>query len=266
MKQKIINLIKDALNKLEIGEVNFVVEHPEDFKNGDYSTNVAMVCAKQLKMNPRELAEKISAEIMKHPLRLSVTSPLAKGEGWGGGVEKIEVAGAGFINFYISKEYFQKELANIITLADKYGSSDLNKGKKILVEHSSPNLFKPFHVGHMMNNAIGESITRLAHFSGAEVKAISFPSDISLGVAKAIFIILEKQIDGQVFKPVDIVVLGDAYVEGTKRYDDDESKKTLQNSALLSLVKNSIWNILKILQNVSVQNLMDIFTRVRLVS
>ncbi len=212
IKNKIAELIKDALKKLEIGEVNFVVEHPEDFKNGDYSTNVAMVCAKQLKMNPRELAEKIS-EILRQ----------AQDESQ---VTEIQVAGAGFINFYVSKEYFQKELANIITLADKYGSSDLNKGKKILVEHSSPNLFKPFHVGHMMNNAIGESITRLAHFSGAEVKAISFPSDISLGVAKAIFIILEKQIDGQVFKPVDIVALGDAYVEGTKRYDEDESIHT----------------------------------------
>ncbi len=74
-----------------------------------------------------------------------------------------------------------------------------------------------------MNNAIGESITRLAKFSGAEVTAISFPSDISLGVAKAIFVILEKQIDGHVFEPKDIVLLGDAYVEGTKHYDEDES-------------------------------------------
>jgi len=248
IKNKIENLIKDSLKKLEIGEVNFVVEHPEDFKNGDYSTNVAMTIFGNIRSgfkslskdlskdntpyskddferainNGVEVSDKINIYSYRSPLDIAKYIKTELDKNLSKEILKIEVAGSGFINFYISKEYFQKELANIITLADKYGSSDLNKEKKILVEHSSPNLFKPFHVGHMMNNAIGESITRLAHFSGAEVKAISFPSDISLGVAKAIFIILEKQIDGQIFKPVDIVALGDAYVEGTKRYDEDE--------------------------------------------
>jgi arginyl-tRNA synthetase len=62
--------------------------------------------------------------------------------------------------------------------------------RKILVEHSSPNLFKPFHIGHLMNNTIGEAITRLAKVSGAQVSTMSFPSDISLGVAKAIYALL----------------------------------------------------------------------------
>jgi len=207
MKQKIENLIRQALKNLDIEAGNFSVEHPEDFKNGDYSTNVAMVCAKNLKMNPKELAEKISTEIFS-----------AKDDQ----IEKVEVAGAGFINFYLSREFFSNELSKIISLGEKYGASDMHKGKSILVEHSSPNLFKPFHIGHVMNNAIGESITRLAKFSGAKVKVISFPSDISLGVAKAIFMILEKSPDGNLYNPT-IEILGNAYVEGTKRYDEDES-------------------------------------------
>ena len=208
MKQKIENLIKEALKNLGIEEVVFSIEHPEDFKNGDYSTNVAMVCAKNLKMNPKELAEKISAEIF------------SAGDSQ---ISKIETAGPGFINFYLSKDFYQDEIKKILTIGEQYGTSSLHTGKKILVEHSSPNLFKPFHIGHMMNNAIGESITRLARFSGADVTSISFPSDISLGIAKTIFILLEKQTDGKDFKPSDIAFLGDAYVEGTKRYDEDPS-------------------------------------------
>src|SRR3989338_5493661 len=73
----------------------------------------------------------------------------------------------------------------------------------------------------MMNNAIGESLVRLMQFSGAKVETMSFPSDISLGVAKAIFILLEKF--GSNFTPSEISILGDAYVEGTKRYEEDES-------------------------------------------
>ncbi|MES2416486.1 MAG: hypothetical protein V4504_02195 [Patescibacteria group bacterium] len=99
MKEIIENLIRQALKNLDIEVGNFSVEHPEDFKNGDYSTNVAMVCAKNLKMNPKELAEKISAEIFS-----------AKDNQ----IEKVEVAGAGFINFYLSPEFFSNELSKMV--------------------------------------------------------------------------------------------------------------------------------------------------------
>jgi arginyl-tRNA synthetase len=72
-----------------------------------------------------------------------------------------------------------------------------------------------------MNNAIGESIKQLAVASGAHVSTMTFPSDISLGVAKALFMLLETY--GPSFAPADVAVLGDAYVEGTKRYLEDES-------------------------------------------
>lgn len=211
MKEKIENLIKEVLKNLEITEdISFAVEYPEDFKNGDYSTNVAMVCAKQQKINPKELAVKIANILQDSKEKNHITD--------------IQVAGPGFINFYISKDFFVDNINRILEEKENWGKSKIHSGKKVLVEHSSPNLFKPFHIGHVMNNTIGESINRLAKFSGADTEVISFPSDISLGVAKAIFIILEKDVkDGQIFKPENIVLLGDAYVEGTKRYDDDES-------------------------------------------
>ncbi len=208
MKQQIEKLIQEALKNLNIEGSNFTVEHPADLKMGDYSTNVAMVCAKHLKINPKDLSEKIKLELEK----------ILPKE-----IQKVEVAGPGFINFCLSREFFTDSINKILEEKDNWGKSNIHFGKKILVEHSSPNLFKPFHIGHVMNETIGESISRLAKFSGADVEVISFPSDISLGIAKAIFILLEKIKTGSIDVDNEIVEYGNAYVEGTKRYDEDES-------------------------------------------
>ena len=89
MEQKIKNLIKNALKDFSDEDLHFIVEHPESFLNGDYSTNVAMVYAKRLKTNPQDLAKKIMAMID------------------GSEFEKIEVSD-GFINFYLSRKFFDK--------------------------------------------------------------------------------------------------------------------------------------------------------------
>ena len=211
IKDKIKILTEEALERLSISGADFAVEHPDDLKNGDYSTNAAMVYAKKLRMNPKELADKIVATL-KHA------------EAEHDFIKDISVAGAGFINFYLSQEFLTSNLERIITDGDSFGKNNIFAGQKILVEHSSPNLFKAFHIGHVMNNAIGESITRLARYSGAEVKVISYPSDVSLGIAKAVWALLEdngleklKQIN----KPSEIIAyLGECYVRGTRAYDD----------------------------------------------
>lgn len=201
--QKLKTIIEKALENLGASGIHFTLEHPTDLSHGDFACNAAMVGAKQFGKNPRTLAEEIVANIEPSGL-----------------IEKIEIAGPGFINITLSKNFFAQEIENIH--AEDFGKTSVHQGQKVLVEHSSPNLFKPFHVGHMMNNAIGESLVRLMRFSGADVRTMSFPSDISLGIAKAIYIILEKSPDGHLYNP-SIQVLGDAYVEGTKRYEEDES-------------------------------------------
>lgn len=211
IKEKLNTLIESALGNLGISGVRFTLEHPTDLSHGDFACNVAMVAAKQVGKNPKALADEIVAEIEK------ASSPLLQGEGLG-----VRSAGPGFINIKLSKSFFEQEIPSIVSSGEVFGKVSIHTGQKILVEHSSPNLFKPFHVGHMMNNAIGESLTRLMKFSGADVRTMSFPSDISLGIAKAIFVILENSQDSHLYNP-SIQVLGDAYVEGTKRYEEDES-------------------------------------------
>lgn len=200
-------ILKDYLNlaivELYALEVPIAVEMPKDIAHGDYTSNIALTISKQLQKKPQDVAEEITAFLKEKAIP---------------NVQDISVAGFGFINFTLSSDFFAVQLQSILGNDESWGVSSLHTGKTILVEHSSPNLFKPFHIGHVMNNAIGESLVQLARVSGATVKTVSFPSDISLGVAKALFILLEEK-----DIPLTIERLGDAYVRGTARYADDES-------------------------------------------
>ena len=131
MKEDIEKLIKEALKSLGLKVRDFVVEHPVDLKMGDYSTNVGIKTGK-------------AKEIITH---LEAEPP--------SGVERMELAGPGFINFYLSKEFFKNSLKEIIEQESDFGKNENLKGKKFFIEHTQPNPFKEFHIGHLMNNTIG---------------------------------------------------------------------------------------------------------------
>jgi arginyl-tRNA synthetase len=213
MQQEIKNLIKDALKNLNIEVSNIVLEHPEDFKNGDYSTNVALVIAKSIGRNPKELAEKIVAEI----IRLNVDK----------NIEKVEIAGAGFINFYLSRKFFSRSIEEILNKAENFGKNNVLKDKKIMVEYTDPNPFKPFHIGHLMSNAIGESISRLIEFSGAKTARANYQGDLGLHIAKAIYGLLknEKLQSKTGTHNLQASNIGRAYALGAEVYEIDENAK-----------------------------------------
>ena len=207
IKQKIENLIKGALKNLSIEAEDIVLEHPADIKNGDYSTNVALACAKVAKVNPRELADKIKTELDKNlPKEIS----------------KVEVAGAGFINFYLSREFFANATKDILKQGDNWGKNDLLAGKKVMVEYTQPNPFKPFHIGHLMSNAIGESISRVVEFSGAKTVRANYQGDVGPHVAKAIWGIMNSN---EAYQGQNALWVGQQYAKGSDAYDNDEEKK-----------------------------------------
>jgi len=151
------NSIKTALWSLKIdeskvSEIN--LEHPEELSHGDYSCNIAMILAKQVSQNPRELAEKIVAEILERQPEE---------------VLKVEVAGPGFINFYLSPEFFVLQSKGILKAGTKFGGGKIGKGKKVVVEYSSPNIAKPFTIGHLRSTVIGDAIANILDFSGYKV-------------------------------------------------------------------------------------------------
>ena len=145
-------------------------------------------------------------------------------------VEKIEVAGPGFINFYLGREFFTLELTRANRAADDWGKNQDASGEVVLIEYTSPNLFKPLHIGNLVGNIIGESFTRLFKCAGASVKRFNYPSDIGLTVAKGVWGL--KKIGGD---PNDINAIGEAYRVGNEYYEkggqEAEDIKTI-NKAL----------------------------------
>jgi len=208
-------IIKKALGELDIEADKIHLEHPVDLAMGDYSTNVAMVYAKKLGQNPKKFAEKIVEKINLDAERLSKS------------LLKVEVAGAGFINFYLSKKFFEENIGNILEAGEKYGNNENLKGKKIMVEYTDPNPFKEVHIGHLMSNAIGESISRIIEIQGAKIIRVNFQGDVGMHVAKAIYGLLKLGRDG--FKIGD---LAEAYSLGAKDFENNKDEITEINKKI----------------------------------
>lgn len=192
-----------ALGTLGVRLDSVPLEHPSDISHGDYATGIALAKAKEASMNPRELAEKIVAALDTID-----------------GVSRIDIAGPGFINFTLSSSVLAARV-EYARATDMWGSTPENAGKKIMVEYTDPNPFKEFHIGHLMSNAIGESISRLLQFTGAEVSRANYGGDVGPHVAKGIWGIQKLGLD-----PANVSDLGVAYVEGAKAYENDPEAKS----------------------------------------
>ncbi len=140
----------------------FQVEPPKVAEHGDYATNVALSLAGQIKQNPREIA----SWLVKH---LKEKKEL---------FSKIEVAGPGFINFFIAACYWQQVPKEIISLGEKYGQSEVGKGKKIQVEFVSANPTGPLHIGHGRGAAVGDTLARVLSFAGFHVEKEYYINDV----------------------------------------------------------------------------------------
>ncbi|MES2930685.1 MAG: arginine--tRNA ligase [Patescibacteria group bacterium] len=203
MKEKLQEHIRKALENLGIQAGTVLLEHPADMNNGDYSTNIALAYAKQISSSPRELAEKIKAEIQKDTSKE---------------ISRIEIAGPGFINFYLSRDFFADSVKDILAQKEEWGKNEILAGKKVMVEYTQPNPFKPFHIGHLMSNAIGESISRIVEFSGARTVRANYQGDVGPHVAKAIWGIVNS---GETYEGKNALWIGEQYAKGSDAYDTD---------------------------------------------
>ncbi len=200
--------IEQALQQKGWPIPNFVVEHPADVAHGHYATNVAFILAKQLGDAPRTVAESLL------PL-LQAALP---------DVEMFSVAGPGFINMTLPRSFFTSVVESVIADRDTWGSSTQWREKELMIEYTSPNLFKPLHIGNLVGNIVGESLARIAEFSGAHVKRCNYPSDIGLTVAKGVWGLTQTQGD-----PRDIAALGEAYRFGNEAYEaGGEAKEAIE--------------------------------------
>ena len=154
MKAHLTDLLFSIVNKMtsELTQSQIVIERPKSIDHGDLSSNIALVIAKALKKSPRTVAQEI---VEKIPSTRSFS--------------KIEIAGAGFLNFYFSSNTHNKIINDALENNKNYGRSNQGSRKKIQIEFVSANPTGPLHVGHGRGAAIGDCLARLFEFSGWDV-------------------------------------------------------------------------------------------------
>jgi len=162
LKQHLTDLFTQALHIAvpEATEANIVLERPKQVQHGDYACNLAMQLARSLKRNPREIASALLDALPASP--------------W---VEKAEIAGAGFINIYLSAASKQRVVGTTLQQGPEFGRSQAGKGKKTQVEFVSANPTGPLHVGHGRGAAFGMSLSNVLAAAGFEVKREYYIND-----------------------------------------------------------------------------------------
>lgn len=203
-KEKVIGLIKEQIEELDEEELNLLVEVPPSYDMGDYAFPVFSL-AKIFRKAPPKIAEELVEKIQDNEY-----------------FEKIEAKGA-YVNFFINKEKLtQVTLEEIRSKKEEYGSSDMGEGKTVLVEYSSPNIAKPFHIGHIRTTVIGNSLFKIFTFLGYETVAINHLGDYGtqFGMLISAF---KKWGDRSVIEKDPINELLKLYVRFNREANEDES-------------------------------------------
>lgn len=174
-KQQVKETVMNALGRLVAeGKIEavplpaFNVERPADVSHGDFSCNAAMASAKDLRNNPRAIGQMIAdAAVLDGTV-----------------FEKIEVAGPGFLNFFISPLWFNETVGEVISSGSDYGKTELGKGKRVLVEFVSANPTGPMHIGNARGGALGDSLSSVLQFAGYEVEREFYVNDAGNQIEK----------------------------------------------------------------------------------
>ena len=146
----------------------FNIEKPANSANGDFSSNIALAGAKAFKKAPRMIAQSIADNI-------DLEGTL---------FEKVEIAGPGFLNFYLSQRYYSEIVKDVITRGEDYGASNFGKGKKVLVEFVSANPTGPMHIGNARGGAIGDCLAAVLEKAGYNVSREFYVNDAGNQIEK----------------------------------------------------------------------------------
>lgn len=163
-------LLQAALKAAFNLDLDPLLEYPAQEDHGDYASNIALRISKDLERNPRDIAEELIAKIPENQL-----------------IDKIAVAGPGFINFFLSKEALEQETQKVLQEKEQYGSSHIGKDKSIVVEYSQPNIAKPLGVHHLLSTIIGQTIYNIFHKLGFKAISVNHTGDWGTQFGKLIY-------------------------------------------------------------------------------
>ena len=243
-KQTISSIISKA-TELKQEELEEYIETPKDTKNGDYSFPCFKL-ANELKKAPQIIANEIKEKVEQDTNKE---------------IEKIEVTG-GYLNFFINKEILVKEVLKEIENTQEYGKSETGKGKNIIVEYSSPNIAKPFHIGHLRTTLIGNALYKTYKYLGYNTIGINHLGDYGTQFGKMIeaYKMWGNEYD---LKKDPINKLMDMYVKINELCKQDESilEKCRENFRLLEEGEKyctELWNKFKELSMTEFNKIYDI--------
>ncbi|MBP5694421.1 MAG: arginine--tRNA ligase [Bacilli bacterium] len=169
MNKRIVEIVKNSLNEvfsLNVEDSFVMVEIPKDNSHGDYATNVAMKLAKELHKAPREIAESLKSSLMNNEI-----------------VASIEIAGPGFINFFLKKDSITEVIKKILNAKENYGRNNFGNKKKVMVEYVSANPTGDLHLGHARGAAYGDTLTRVLSYCGYDVLREYYVNDAGHQIA-----------------------------------------------------------------------------------
>lgn len=171
LREKILDALGRAIANGELPAEPlpaFNIEKPANSANGDFSSNIALAAAKAFKKAPRMIAQSIAENIDLEDTLF----------------EKVEIAGPGFLNFYLSQRYYSEIVKDVINKGDAYGASDYGNGKKVLVEFVSANPTGPMHIGNARGGAIGDCLAAVLEKAGYNVSREFYVNDAGNQIEK----------------------------------------------------------------------------------
>ena len=168
IKEQIDVTVKNALEKAGFGVTDVEIEIPADRKNGDFSVNTAMKLTKIAKRPPREIA----------------TAILDAMETDGTYIDRVEIAGPGFINFYLNNNWRYDGLRSVLSEGDDFGKTDKGNGKKVMVEFVSANPTGPMHMGNARGGALGDTLANALSWAGFDVTKEFYVNDAGAQIEK----------------------------------------------------------------------------------
>lgn len=232
----------DALKKeysLKISPEDIYLEHPANNIWGDYASNVCFTVTKELNHSPQEIAKKVLYRLQDLDFFNKVGDQNIKI------FKKIDSAGGGFINFTLSEEFLVSGATKMYSktqISQQLAKKNPLSNQKVLIEFTDPNPFKVFHIGHLMSNAIGESLSRIFEFLGSDLKRVNYQGDVGLHVAKFVWGVFKNLNGGDISdlsklslqKRVEF--LGKAYSVGAKAYKNDDKEVNEEIKYLNTLI------------------------------
>ncbi|MCY8994808.1 arginine--tRNA ligase [Bacillus inaquosorum] len=224
MKDVLKEEIKAAVLKAGLAEEsqlpNVILETPKDKTHGDYSTNMAMQLARIAKKAPRQIAEEIVAHFDKGKAS----------------IEKLDIAGPGFINFYMNNQYLTKLIPSVLEAGEAYGETNIGNGERVQVEFVSANPTGDLHLGHARGAAVGDSLCNVLSKAGYDVSREYYINDagnqinnLALSVEVRYFeaLGLEKPMPEDGYRGEDIIAIGKRLAEeyGDRFVNEEESER-----------------------------------------